>query len=59
MSQPNPQNLHQEVALLIRVLARAGGMVLAHWDNTNTYPAQHPYRLALLTVVEYLKTRQG
>jgi hypothetical protein len=52
-------NLHDELRLLARVIARALGIVEAYWEAANTYPAAHPYRAALATITQYLRRRYG
>jgi len=41
-----------------RVLARALGVIVAHWEATDM-PPSHPYRVAALMVVGYLRRRYG
>jgi hypothetical protein len=41
-----------------RVTARALGVVIAYWDMTDM-PQAHPYRVAALMVVGYLRRRYG
>ena len=52
------RDVQGEIKAGARVLARALGILVAHWEATDM-PPSHPYRVAALMVVGYLRRRYG